>query len=218
MLNDTIMYRLRNVFDFYEMTLFQQKVGGFLYDVQGYALMLLAEHGPGVGEIVEIGSFKGKSTCWLAKGSKRAGREKVTAIDHFTGSPEHQKGMPIEDKDIAETGSTFAVFQENLRKLEVDDHVVPIVASSEEAARGWNKPVRLLFIDADHSYEASKLDFDVWSPHVIPGGLIAFHDINHWPGVTDFYHDLLRTRPEFEEIIDVLGLAVVEKKAEARTP
>jgi len=215
---DSIMYRLRLVFDYYEMTLFHQNVGGYLTDMQGYTLMVLAEQGPGVGEIVEVGSFKGKSTCWLARGTKRARREKVTAVDGFTGSPEHQVGMPCEDKDIAESGSTYAVFQENLKNLGVNDYVTPIVASSEEAVRGWNKPIRLLFIDADHSYEASKLDFELWSPFVVEGGLIAFHDIGGWPGVTRFYQEMLSADAGYKQAFEVMGLAVVEKVTQQPAP
>src|ERR1700761_7895342 len=65
-------------------------IDGYLKGKEGYALMLLAMGGPGRGAIVEIGSFKGRSTCFLALGTKLAGREKVIAIDHFRGSAEHQ--------------------------------------------------------------------------------------------------------------------------------
>jgi predicted O-methyltransferase YrrM len=34
-----------------------------------------------------------------------------------------------------------------------------------------------LFIDGDHSYNGVKLDFEMYSPLVHPGGVIAFHDI-----------------------------------------
>ena len=36
--------------------------------------------------------------------------------------------------------------------------------TSEEASRGWNHPVRVLWIDGDHRYEAAKLDFTLWEP------------------------------------------------------
>ena len=38
-------------------------------------------------------------------------------------------------------------------------------------------PIDLLFIDADHMYAGVKKDFDLWSPHVRPGGFVVFHDI-----------------------------------------
>jgi len=49
------------------------------------------------------------------------------------------------------------------------------VASSEEAARGWPAPADLVVIDGDHSREACRADWDLWSPHVRIGGVVAFH-------------------------------------------
>src|SRR5690606_1473944 len=95
----------------------------------------------------------------------------------------------------------------------VEDYVVPVKASSQETAANWNGPIRLLFIDADHSYQASRLDFELWSPHVVMGGMIAFHDIGYWEGVTRFYQELLESATEFHEIVNVAGLAVVKRIA-----
>ena len=39
------------------------------------------------------------------------------------------------------------------------------------------RPVDFLFIDGDHSYEGVKQDFEMYSPLVRPGGIVAFHDI-----------------------------------------
>jgi len=57
-----------------------------------------------------------------------------------------------------------------------------MVMKSSEAAQGWCQPVRLLWIDGDHNYEAVKEDFLLWEPHVIEGGVIALHDTYTWEG------------------------------------
>jgi len=31
-------------------------------------------------------------------------------------------------------------------------------------------------VDASHSYEAVRADLDAWLPHVVPHGIVAFHD------------------------------------------
>lgn len=51
-----------------------------------------------------------------------------------------------------------------------------IRAYSTEAVVGWSRPIDFLLIDGDHSYEATKRDFEDWSAHVEPEGVIAFHD------------------------------------------
>lgn len=186
-------------------------VGGFLHNLEGYTLLQLAATGGGVGAIVEIGSFEGRSTAFLAAGAKETGREKVVAVDHFRGSPEQQPGQEYASPTLAREGTTFPCFQENLQRLQLHDYVTPIVASSAEAVKQWSGPIRLLFIDGDHSYEESRRDFELWSPFVVQHGLICFHDICVWPGVTRFYEELLRDTKAYLEVGGVVSLRVVEK-------
>ena len=188
-------------------------ITGFLHPLEGFALMRLAASGEGVGEIVEIGSFMGRSTAWLATGSMRAGREKVFAIDHFKGSPEHQQGQKWEVPEIVQSGSTLERFRENITKAGVASHVEPMVCSSADAAAKWDRPVRLLFIDGDHSYEASRGDFEAWARFVVPRGYIAFHDIGSWEGVTRFFAELAKTTTEFRQVLAVNSLRVVQRIA-----
>src|SRR5262245_23879896 len=155
-------------------------VEGFLHDLEGYILLQLAAKGGGVGAIVEIGSFMGRSTSFLAAGSKMAGREKVIAVDHFRGSTEHQAGQHFANPTLIQIGTTFPRFQENLRRVNLDDYVMPIRASSSEAVREWQAPIRLLFIDGDHEYESVRYDFEAWSRFVVPHGLVCLHDVSNY--------------------------------------
>ncbi|BAH74390.1 class I SAM-dependent methyltransferase [Solidesulfovibrio magneticus] len=187
-------------------------VEGFLDPIEGYALLLLAEHGPGQGSIVEIGSFAGRSTSYLACGSKRARREKVVAVDHFEGSPEHRRDGAFETSLLPKGGSLYETFRENLRKAGLDDWVHIMRAGSREAVKGWNRPIRLLFIDGDHSFEASQHDYEAWSPWLAQDGLAAFHDIGIFPGVTKYYEELLG-RGEVVEVLSTGTLRVATKAA-----
>jgi predicted O-methyltransferase YrrM len=47
---------------------------------------------------------------------------------------------------------------------------------SDEAVKTWSGAIDFLFIDGDHAYEACRRDFEDWSPHVVPDGVLAFHD------------------------------------------
>jgi MMP 1-O-methyltransferase len=91
---------------------------------------------------------------------------------------------------------------------------MPVVASSEEAARRWTGPIRLLFIDGDHACEASRRDFELWSPFVTPHGMVCLHDIPGWPGVTRFYQELLAQPGGFREVATVVSMKVVQKLPE----
>ncbi len=208
---DALKCNLKAIATFLDDASLLTSVEGYLLEIQGFTLTKMASDGPGVGAIVEIGSFKGRSTCYLALGSKRANREPVYAIDHFEGSPEHQEGAECATKEIETEGTTFNVFKRNIEAQGLSDYVRPIVASSREASATWDQPIRLLFIDGDHSYEASREDFECWEPFVVPGGLIAFHDIGRGPGVTEFYNELVAGSSAFTQVLGVLGLNVLRK-------
>jgi predicted O-methyltransferase YrrM len=70
-----------------------------------------------------------------------------------------------------------------------------------EVMRMLGGPIDLLFIDADHYYAGVKKDFDLWSPHVRPGGFVVFHDIepNHCQPceVNKFWITLTGNKREF---------------------
>lgn len=152
-----------------------EEVDGWLSEGEARYLHALASRGPGEGTVVEIGSWKGKSTIVLAGGSKITGRGKVYAIDHHKGG-EDQESLGYTNID------TEAEFRKNIQIAGVDQYVVPMVMKSEEAAQNWRGPIRLLWIDGDHRYEAVKKDFFLWEPYVIEGGVIALHDTYAWEG------------------------------------
>src|SRR5262245_32629787 len=110
-----LLGRLGEVADYLHWQARFAGIEGFLTDLEGYALLLLAAQGPGLGQIVEIGSYLGRSTAFLAAGSRLAGREKVTAVDHFLGSPEHQPGQRYQSQALLQDGSCYPRFQANLQ-------------------------------------------------------------------------------------------------------
>jgi predicted O-methyltransferase YrrM len=202
---------LQPVVDYWLATDRFEKIQGFLDPIEGYALMLMAAYGPGRGAVVEIGSLYGKSTCYLAEGSRKAGRGPIHAVDTFAGSAEHQAGQPGEQKELLNEKTTFKAFLRNLASMRLDDWVKPQVGTSTAIGVVWDQPIRLLFIDGDHSYEGSKQDFDTWSSHVSPNGLVAFHDVGTWEGVTQFYAELMGRASGFKETLAVATLRVAQR-------
>lgn len=178
-------------------------VEGYLGDREGEALFNLAKYGSGNGEIVEIGSWKGRSTIYLAKGSKEAKREKITAIDTFKGSSEHQS--------ILEGRSTYDDFLDNIKNWKVDDYIDILKTSSEEASNNWKKPIRLLFIDGAHEYDMVKNDFLLWEPFLINNGIIAFHDVGSFDGPTRVIEEYIRNSNKFKTITQIGSIFIAIK-------
>jgi predicted O-methyltransferase YrrM len=120
------------------------------------------------GCIVEIGSYRGRSTIALCAGSRSGARVPVYAIE------------PHEDFVGVKGGvygpSDRRAFFRNLFTMKFASLVRLINASSEVVAPGWDKPVSLLFIDGDHRYDAVYLDFNLWRPHLFDGAVVIFQD------------------------------------------
>lgn len=148
-----------------------KNIGGWLTKPESYLLYNLAKKVKSDNVIVEIGSWKGRSTICLGKGSKDGNGIKIYAIDPHTGNKEHKKAFGKID--------TYQIFQQNIKEAEINDIINPIRETSEEANKNFNHPVELIFIDGAHEYKFVKLDFELWFPLVVDGGVVAFHDTWH---------------------------------------
>jgi hypothetical protein len=126
--------------------------------VENIALYRCVKESWGEGSIVEIGSFKGRTTTSLALASKQGKKQKVYAID------------PLEDLGIRKQ------FLENIKTAGIADYIIPIFKKSAEAGADCPAPIRLLFIDGCHEYAAVKEDILTWKEKLIDGGIIAMHD------------------------------------------
>lgn len=138
------------------------------------AVYRLALTCPARGDIVELGSWVGLTTSYLATACRVEGQGRVYAVDTFAGTKEG--GSPY--RSVARFGgSTREAFGDQIRRAGVDDLVEILVGLTSEVAQRYpGRPIRFLLIDADHSYEAVRKDFELWTPLVAPGGLVVFHD------------------------------------------
>lgn len=155
-------------------------VKGFLATHEGEALHHLAAEASNLGPCLEVGSYCGKSTIYLASACKLMDSV-LFAVDHHRGSEEHQAGEEYHDPalfdDRAQLMDSFCTFRKNIRTADLEDWVVPLVAPSLVAARCWNTPLGLVFIDGGHSPEAAMIDYRCWSRHIVPDGYLAIHDV-----------------------------------------
>lgn len=145
-------------------------------------------------EIVEIGSYCGASSIVLAE---VAGH--LTCVDPFIGK--HGK----DKRGIF----TFHVFEKNV--LNKYRNVTLFQMTSKFARESFaGGEIDFLFIDGDHSYEAVKLDCELWLPLLKSGGYVAFHDYwnVHKPGVKQAVDEMINDW----EIIDTARITVIKQK------
>jgi MMP 1-O-methyltransferase len=165
-----------------------RKVPGYLTEKEARFLGLLAACVPAKGAIVEIGSFKGRSTVMLAKVASHYGGGPIVAIDP------HNSPILL-DHQSNQAASSYRDFLDSIQSAGVAAHVEPRAEYSTTMAKSWNRPIRFLWSDGDHTYEGAKSDLDGFLPHLVPQGVVAFHDaLSNFPGpIRVFVEDVLRS-------------------------
>jgi predicted O-methyltransferase YrrM len=153
---------------------------GFMPPDEGLALYAAARDAAALGPLVEIGTYCGKSTLYLAAGAREHGRVVVT-VDHHRGSEEHQPGWEYHDPGLVDPAAgridTLPSLRRTLHGAGVEDTVVAVVGASGTVAALWSTPVALVFIDGGHTESAARADYDGWARHVMPGGVLVIHDV-----------------------------------------
>ena len=177
-------------------------VPGWLSQEEATTLFDLAKRCTGRGVIVEIGSFKGRSTICLGRGSMAGNSVPIYAID-----PWHD-------------WTRFAEFKQNIERACVSDLVTPIGLRSADAFEQFEpESIELLFIDGSHQYEMVMLDFDLWTSKLVEGGMLVMHDTTAaFPGSKKVAEDRMYRSHQYRGVRFVYSSMTVGQKAGSTTP
>jgi predicted O-methyltransferase YrrM/GNAT superfamily N-acetyltransferase len=153
---------------------------GFMPLAEGLALHDAVAALEVAGPVLEVGTYQGRSTLFLAAGAQASGRVVVT-VDHHRGSEEHQPGWEYHDPAMVDPGTgrvdTLPGLRRTLARAGVEDGVVVVVARAERLAATWSTQLALLFLDGSHTEESARRDEAAWVRHLAVGGVLAIHDV-----------------------------------------
>jgi MMP 1-O-methyltransferase len=153
---------------------------GFMPPAEGEALFATAAAYARVGPILEVGSYCGKSTIYLAAAAEQTGQVILT-VDHHRGSEENQPGWEYHDAELVDPAvgllDTLPWFRSTLAPTGLEEHVIAIVGRSARVAGLWHEPLGMLFIDGGHTDAAANADYEGWAPWISLGGALAIHDV-----------------------------------------
>lgn len=157
--------KVRDVFPYEDKPWVKSPIKKHTVTAESHFLYKLAkEAGPGL--IADVGTLNGGSACTLGHGLEEAGGGVIHAFDYFGSGTREEAGDPLAPGIIQQ------YFDSAFLNTKVQCHLgnchvtAPLVEG--EFAMAW--------IDADHSYECCKKDWNIWSKKVKVGGVIAFHD------------------------------------------
>ncbi len=127
----------------------------------------------------------------LAKVASHYGRGPVVAIDP------HNSPILLDHSGAAKA-SSYQEFLHALKSNSVEQFVEPLVDYSTEVAKSWNRPIRILWIDGDHSFKGASDDLNSFLPYLVPNGVVAFHDaLNQFPGPVRVFAEQVLTSDRF---------------------
>ena len=212
-----------------------EKIPGILDPLEGYALFELAKNGVAREPIAEVGSYLGKSTSYLALGSRISNNKGVVAIDMFPAKEDWFKGEDglwhihgsdyyLEESVYKERehffygGSHYEntkdIFNDILAKVNLEGQITPFKGNSSAfmAQQEGHVQFRMVFIDGDHTYQGVKKDIEALSGSVAKGGYMCFHDYcQSFPGVVKAVDELIFSSSQYSQKYVVKSLAVGRK-------
>lgn len=161
-----------------------ETIDGWLTENEALGLYHIASKCPSNALVVEIGSWKGKSTFCIAKGLKKG---KVIAIDPFNGDASNDEGSRNEYNEKKGGDDLLRIFINNMEAGKLMDKIIIKKGYSQQFADEISA-IDFLFIDGDHSIEGCKADYEMYASKIKPGGFLAFHD---------YYENRKELRPTF---------------------
>jgi MMP 1-O-methyltransferase len=198
-----------------------EEARGFMPPDEGIALHEAAAGVAVDGPYLEVGSYCGKSALYLGAAARDRGRV-LFSVDHHRGSEENQPGWEWHEPDLVDPAvgviDTLPFFRRAVHDAGLEKHVVAVVGDSPVVSACWTTLLAFLFIDGGHGEEPARRDYEGWTPHVVPGGLLAIHDVfpdpaeGGRPPYEQIYLPALRSG-RFREVSATGSLRVLERVA-----
>jgi hypothetical protein len=158
-------------------------IGGFLSVKEAGLLYWAACEWPVAGPVIELGSYKGRSTGVFALASRQ-----VYAVDAWS--------LDVSDpsaygQGIVAADAILTRFRSNLQRLQIENMVSVYRGLTHQVGQAWTIQGAILFVDAGHTYEDVRGDLEIWTRHLHPRGLLLMHDV-----LGDTYLDVTRAASE----------------------
>ena len=185
-----------------------QTIEGWLTPIEANGLHEISSMLPKESVVLEIGSWKGKSTWCIAQGLKKG---TIHCIDPFNAAGE-EGSKEIYEKTKGNS-SLFEQFQNNMKGISEKVKITTHKGYSSDFVSAIPN-IDFLFIDGDHSIEGCRFDYENFENEVKAGGFLAFHD--YYPdrpelGSTWVIENLVKQNKNYIHYNDFDSLSVFKK-------
>lgn len=182
----------KNIVDLERLAQISLSIPGMITPRSGQILYSLCAIQEAVGDVVEIGSWQGRSTSFLARAVSDSDNGRFFAIDHFKGNVGKESSYVVGRQDLGDLKQNF---MSNMKALNLDFSISLLEMTTTEAAREFRPgQIRFLFIDGDHTYEGVSRDIELFLPLLCPSAVMVFDDFSTaFPGLLKAVGEMLQS-------------------------
>jgi predicted O-methyltransferase YrrM len=178
-------------------------VGGLLNRGESNYLNQVASR-VGQGTYVDLGTFRGASAISIADGIRTAGVDAIVwTFDTF--DRRHLSRRFAKDRDDSPRDAVEVAIRERDLDRYIQIHTMKTADAPIQLSIFYNC-VQFLFLDADHSYEGTKADWEAWGPYLRADAEVAFHDSN-----LDGVRRVIDELDGWEQVDEVMTIGVVKR-------
>lgn len=191
-----------------KISLLSDNIKGMISSRAGEELFSIAYMQKLKGDVIEVGSFQGKSTIFLGMAVKYSRNGHLYAIDHFKGNKGKENYYIINKPDLSDLKVNFL---KNIFKANLKNFCTLIDKPNDIAIKKIkNKSCRLLFVDGDHSKEGVKKDIELFLPKLKRNAIIIFddYDPHNFCGLVDVVNNFIRNKKKRYQIGRFLVLQI----------
>lgn len=183
----------KKIVDLERLASISLSIPGMVTPQSGQMLYALCAMQTVSGDVVEIGSWQGRSSSFLARATRESRNGQFYAIDHFRGNVGKEDSYVVGKEDLSDLKSNFLG---NMKKLNLESSVKLLDMPNSEAAVNFQpNQIRFLFIDGDHTAEGVSKDIELFFPKLCSGAIVVFDDFSTaFPGLVQVLNNLIETK------------------------
>lgn len=200
----------KNIIDIEALGRMSTSIPGMITPDAGKFLFTLCYMQSITGDVVEVGSWQGRSTTFLARAVEESQNGNFYAIDHFGGNTGKEKFYEV-DGSLSNLKENF---ERNMARFGLDKVVKLLDMTNIEAAEKIkDSTIRFLFIDGDHTKAGVMKDIELFFPRLTKGSIVVFDDyFEGFPGLIAAIDEQLLQKKLYSKIFYYEHTLVVEIK------
>lgn len=183
----------KNIVDLERLASISLSIPGMVTPQSGKMLYALCAMQAASGDVVEIGSWQGRSSSFLARATRESRNGKFFAIDHFQGNAGKEQSYVVDKEDLSDLKANYLT---NMKRLGLESSVNLLNMPNLEAAAHFQKnQIRFLFIDGDHTADGVSRDIELFFPKLCSGAIVVFDDFSTaFPGLVQVINNFLDSK------------------------